>query len=119
MSIIGLQTSPPVPASQVDWKRVNESLWVASTPGGEFVGMVEAVGGRFRASDDRGIQITETADLRAGMAQVLHPNGRAYDRRRRAEPEPADLRMAQMTAVIAAAVCAASVIMLLTGLGSS
>jgi hypothetical protein len=118
MSIVGLQTPPPVPASQVVWKRVNESLWVASTRGGEFLGMVEAVGVRFRASDERGILITEAADLGTAMAQVQHPAGRAYDRRRRSEPAPDDLRMARMTAVIAGAVCVTSVIMLVTGLGS-
>ena len=117
MSIVESQTSHSAVDTTTIWTRVTESLWVASAHD-EFLGMVEAVGDRYRASDRRGILIAEAADLDGGKRQVLHPGGRAYDRRRRSEPEPADLHLALATAVIAGVVCAASLVMLLTGLGS-
>jgi hypothetical protein len=117
MSIVELQAATPSPAVAVTWSRVAENLWVASNQR-EFVGTVEALGARFRASDHRGIVIADVRDLDTAMGRVLHPDGRGYDRRYRTQSAVGDLRLARATAIVAGAVCVGSVILLMTGLGS-
>jgi len=117
MSIAELHLASQPPTGDATWSRVSASLWVASTRT-DFLGTVEAVHGRYRAFDQRGILISEAPELEAAMAHVLHPGGRAYDRRARSDLSRGDQRLMRATAIVAGAVTVVSVVMLMSGLGS-
>jgi hypothetical protein len=105
MSVVQLENSGPVPAG-ASWTLVGTNLWVASTRG-EFIGTVEQIGDGFIGCDGQAVEVGRFADLDTAKRQVLHPETRGYERRRR-NWEHDDLKLARVTAAVGVVVFIAS-----------
>lgn len=108
MSVVQLGSPGPVSAG-ASWTLVGTNLWVASTRG-EFIGTVEQIGDGFVGCDGQAVEVGRFPDLETAKRQVLHPESRGYERRRRGS-ERDDLKLARLTAVVGVVVFVASLVL--------
>jgi hypothetical protein len=113
---MSVMEAPAEPRSAgANWVQAGPARWVAANRG-DVVGVVEQVGQRFLAFDDREIEIGSYEDLDTAQHQVQRPASRAYEARLWRRRQSHELHLAWATMWVASIVLVASIVMVGLGL---